>query len=50
MEQDTVITVKSNTCFIKKIKIEYTDREVRHMRHLSVTLQKHSFKNVKKIS
>ena len=42
MEQDTVITVKSNTCIIKKIKIEYIDREVRHVRHLSVTLQKHS--------
>ena len=49
MEQDTVITVKSNTCIIKT-KIEYTDREVRHVRHLSATLQKHSFKNVKKIS
>ena len=38
MEQDTVITVKSNTCIIKKIKIEYTDREVRHVRHLSIAV------------
>ena len=30
MEQDTVITVKSNTCIIKKTKIEYIDR-VRRM-------------------